>query len=121
MLTAKEIVQVIKDNGFHFKVKGGGAYDSSYIRARHIALYGEKATFCPVTAYCFAKTGQFYHMHQWGSAAQAANLPHGLAQDIVSAADNLSGHLPEVRQELMGLVEETKPEEAFESALTVEV
>lgn len=56
---------------------------------------------CLITAVARHLTGQAFSVGQWQAAADAIGLPHDDGELVVSAADNKSDHIPELRARLL--------------------
>jgi len=44
--------------------------------------------FCPITALCFARTGEEFELYEFQDAAGLLGLSFGLAEDLMNAADD---------------------------------
>ena len=64
---------------------------------------------CPVTFYCFVKTGKFYHANQTDKAAKHSNMVNLVRSEIVDASDAyLGGVLRKKLLQASGLLQQAR-------------
>ncbi|MDP3731319.1 MAG: hypothetical protein Q8R34_02390 [bacterium] len=64
------------------------------IRTRHNCK-----EFCPITFYCFVKTGVYFRLDQTDKATHYSDIPNGIRAEIADASDNLGS--PTLRRRLL--------------------
>ena len=112
-VTVEDILKVIEKRKVVKGKKVKWFLDHENLQSKHppvlIRAKIRKREFCPITFYCFAKTGKFFSPAGTNLAAKRCNIPNRRHDSIVRAADNLAH--PIIRKKLLqatGLLEKAR-------------
>jgi len=100
-----EIIEVIKDLPWKIGEVGDCEVGDCVIRCflKHSNV-DEEQCFCPITAFCFLRTGRVYGPHFPYTAGKVSDIPEELTTQIVLAADGNKKQDLDIRQKLLTLV-----------------
>jgi len=69
------------------KIIGGKKIQWKFEYHTHIRAMIDSKCFCPITLYCFIKTGKFFDQMRFSDAARKCGIPQKTAYMIAGAAD----------------------------------